>query len=119
MTIFIAVYRCELSIFCLINFSHSGGNVVVLSYGLFFLFLLNYTMYTGITCFISLHFVVHCRYCVFLQIEGLCQASLLGLFFQIYWDFLLALCLHVTFGNSCNISDFFFINLFIMVISDL
>ena len=38
MTIFIAVYLCELSIFCLFNFSHSGGYVVVLGYGLFFFF---------------------------------------------------------------------------------
>ena len=36
MTIFIAVYLCELSIFFLFNFSHSGWYVVVLGYGLFF-----------------------------------------------------------------------------------
>lgn len=35
MTIFIAVYLCELSVFCLFNFSHSGGYVVVLGCGLF------------------------------------------------------------------------------------
>ena len=85
MTIFIAVYLCELSIFCLFNFSHSGGYVVVLGCGLFvcfFKFLLNYTMYTSITCFISLHFVIHCRYCVFYKLKVCVKQVYWGYFFR-------------------------------------
>ena len=96
MTIFIAVYLCELSIFCLINFSHSGGYVVVLSYGLFFFkFLLNYTMYTDITCFISLHFVVHCRYCVFYKLKACVKQVSWGYFFKFIGTFCL-LCVSVS-----------------------
>lgn len=92
MTIFIAVYLCELSIFFLFNFSHSGWYVVVLGYGLFFLIFIelyyvyrhNLFYFTSLCCTLQI--------LCFLQIEGLCQASLLGLFFQIYWDYLLTLC---------------------------
>ena len=73
-------------------------------------------MYIGITCFISLHFVVHCRYCVFYKLKACVKQVSWGYFFK----FIGTICLLcVTFGNSCNISDFFFINLFIMVISNL
>ena len=91
---------------------------VMVCFFFFLIFIELYYVYRhNLFYFTSLCYTLQILY--FLQIENLCQASLLGLFFQIYWDYLLTLCLCVTFGNSCNISDFFFINLFIMVISDL
>ena len=74
---------------------------------------------TGIKkSFIALHVIVLCRYCFFLQIEGLWKTCIE----QVYWchffqQHLLTSCL-LHFGNYHNISNFFIIIIFVMVICD-
>ena len=74
---------------------------------------------TGIPHLIVLFFIMLCRYCVFLQIEGLCQSCLE----QVYWlhfsNNIVLLCISVShFGNSCNISNIFIIIICVIVLCD-
>ena len=72
----------------------------------------------GIPCFIALYLIAHGRYSVFYKMKvcaTLHRASLLAQFFQQHLEML-----SVThFGNSQNISNFFIIIMFAMIICDL
>lgn len=78
--------------------------------------------YMGLLRFIALSFIAlhkHCVFCgfvCFLKIEGLRQACTE----QVYWhrvsNSICPLCVSMSHYNSCKISNFFIIIIFIMVI---